>query len=107
MFLAQKTAGLGVTAPQNPMGLLAAALELEHEDLTLRARPGRRTLFGCSALLRHVIGPDGASLTFASLGDVTRLWLVAVRLDLMRDWSWDGLDHLIVTRDGHFVTCCE
>jgi hypothetical protein len=100
LFLAQKTAGQGVTAPQDPMGLLAEAIDVDRSGLTLRARRGRRTLFGCSALLRHVIGPDGASLTFGAAEEITRLWLVAVRLDVMRDWSWDGLDHLSIARDG-------
>jgi len=31
---------------------------------------------------------------------MTRLWLGAVVLRLNRDWSWDGLDHLRVERDG-------
>ncbi|MCU1350377.1 MAG: hypothetical protein JWO56_3407, partial [Acidobacteria bacterium] len=99
-FLAQKVAGEGVTGPQNPIGRLAEALDVETGGLALRARRGHRTLFGCSPLLRHVIGPDGASITFATSAEITRIWLVAVRLDLMRDWSWDGLDHLSIVRDG-------
>jgi len=102
-FGSQKIAGQGVTGPQNPMGLLAEALDLDHTGVTLRARPGRRTLFGCSAQLRHVIGPDVASLTFATADEITRIWLVAVRLDVMRDWTWDGLDHLVIARDGKEV----
>jgi hypothetical protein len=100
LFHAQKVAGAGVTAPEDPMGYLAEALDLEYTGLTLRAPRGRRTLFGCSALLRHVVGPDAASLTFGAEGEITRIWLIAVRLDLMRDWSWDGLEHLSITRDG-------
>lgn len=98
---AQAVEGMYLQAAQpGAMGLLAGALDLEHGGLTLRAPRGRRTLFGCSSLLRHVIGPDGASLTFAAAEEITRVWLVAVRLDIMRDWSWDGLDHLSITRDG-------
>jgi hypothetical protein len=100
LFLAQKVAGQGVTAPRDPMGLLAEALDLERNGMALRAPAGKRTLFGCNSLLRHVIGPDGASLTFGAAEEITRLWLVAVRLDIMRDWSWDGLDHLAILRDG-------
>jgi hypothetical protein len=100
LLRAQKIAGQAVTAPQNPIGQLAAALDLDHTGLTLRARPGRRTLFGCSAQIHRVIGPEGASLTFGTEAEITRVWLVAVRLDLMRDWSWDGLDHLSVSRGG-------
>lgn len=98
---AQAVEGMYIQPAQpDAMGLLAEALDLEHEGLTLRAPRGRRTLFGCSALLRHVVGPDGASLTFAAAEEITRVWLVAVRLDITRDWSWDGLDHLSITRDG-------
>lgn len=100
LFLAQKVAGQGVTAPLDPMGLLAEALDLERNGLALRASAGKRTIFGCSSLLRHVIGPDGASLTFGAAAEITRVWLVAVRLDIMRDWSWDGLDHLAILRGG-------
>ncbi|HEX6100908.1 MAG TPA: hypothetical protein VF432_31610 [Thermoanaerobaculia bacterium] len=100
LYLAQKVGGEGVTAPRDPMGLLAEALDVECSGLTLRGRRGKRTLFGCSPLLRHVIGPDGASLTFGTAAEITRVWLVSVRLDLMRDWSWDGLDHLSIRRDG-------
>jgi hypothetical protein len=100
IFLAQKVAGHAVTAPQDGMGRLAAALDVDRTGTTLRARPGRRTLFGCSAALRHVIGPDGASLTFATAEEVSRIWLLAVQLDVLRDWSWDGLDHLLITRNG-------
>jgi hypothetical protein len=102
-FLSQKIAGAGVGAPQNPMGRLAEALDLDYTGVTLRARHGRRTIFGCAAQLRHVLGPDGASLAFASAEEITRVWLVAVRLELRRDWSWDGLDHLLIERGGDEV----
>lgn len=100
IFLSQKVAGQGVTGPQNPIGRLAEAIDVDHAGVSLRARRGRRTLFGCSPVLRHVIGPDGASLTFATSEEITRIWLIAVRLDLLRDWSWDGLDYLVITRNG-------
>ena len=60
-------------------------------------------MLGAHSLLRHVVGPDGASLTFATENEVTRLWIVAAVLDLQRDWSWDGLDYLRVERDGREV----
>src|SRR5262249_44023154 len=84
----------------NALGRLAAALDLDATDIGLRGRPGQRLLFGCSALLRHALGPDGASLSFASLGDLTLTWLLPIRLELRRDWSWDGLDHVSISRDG-------
>ena len=97
---AQRAAGLGEERPQDPLGRLAAALDLDRAGLTLRARSGRRLLIGASPLLRHVVGPDGGSLTFATEAEVTRIWLVAVVLRLRRDWSWDGLDHLRIERGG-------
>jgi hypothetical protein len=98
--LAQKAAGRALAAPDNALGRLAGALDLEAYALGLRARPGHRVLFGCSPGLRHVLGPDGGSVQFGSLGDLTGGWLIPVRLELSRDWSWDGLDHLSIERDG-------
>lgn len=98
--LAQRAAGLAAVGPDNVLGRLASALDLAATDVGLRAHPGHRVIFGCSASLRHLLGPDGASLGFGSLGDLSLTWLVAIRLELDRDWSWDGLDHLSVVRDG-------
>ncbi len=98
--LAQKTAGKAMAAPDNALGRLAAALDVDVYGVGLRARPGHRILFGCAAGLRHALGPDGGSVQFGSLGDLTGAWLVPVRLQLNRDWSWDGLDHLSIERDG-------
>ncbi len=98
--IAQRAAGKGLAAPDNALGRLAAALDVEAVGTGLRARRGRRVLFGCSPALRHVIGPDGGSLSFASIGDLTQIWLVALRISLDRDWSWDGLDHVRVERGG-------
>jgi hypothetical protein len=97
---AQTAAGRGAEMPEDPLGRLAAALDLDRTGTAVRARSGQRLIFGASPLLRHVVGPDGASLTFSTANEITRLWLVAVVLRLRRDWSWDGLDHLRVLRDG-------
>jgi hypothetical protein len=98
--LAQKMAGQGLTAPGNALGRLAAALDLEAVDTGLRAHPGHRVLFGCSPGVAHSLGPDGGSIQFASVNDLTQVWIVAVRLELNRDWSWDGLDHLSIQKEG-------
>ena len=100
LVAAQRSAGHGALAPDDPLGLLAAALDLDRVGTTLRGRSGQRLIVGASAMLRHVIGPDGASLTFATANEMTRLWLVAVLLELRRDWSWDGLAHLRIERAG-------
>jgi hypothetical protein len=70
---------------------IAEVLDLDVDDMTLRGRQGRRTLFGASHEIRHVVGPDGATLTVASKSDLFGQWLVAVRATIARDWSWDGL----------------
>lgn len=70
---------------------VAEALDLDVEDMTLRGRPGRRVVFGCSQAIRHVLGPDASTLRVASKGELFGQWLVAVRATLARDWSWDGL----------------
>lgn len=101
--IAQRASGKALAAPDNALGLLAEELDLDVADNSLRARAGRRVIFGCSPKLRHVIGPDGASLTFASIADLTQLWLIAIRVTLDRDWSWDGLDHLTIEREATLV----
>ena len=50
--------------------------------------------------MAHSLGPDGGSIQFASVNDLTLVWIVAVRLELDRDWSWDGLDHLSIEQGG-------
>lgn len=105
VLFAQRAAGSGGQRPSDVPSRLAAQLDLRHDGLTLRARPGRRVVFGCAPSLRHVIGPDNASITFASQSDLVKHWLVVVRLTLDRDWMWDGLAHdgIVVERDGQVV----
>lgn len=89
-------------APPDIASRLAASLNLQLRDLTMRSQPGRRVIFGCAAGLRHTIGPDGASLTFASRTDLGLRWLAVFQLTIHRDWTWDGFDYraLHVKRDG-------
>lgn len=102
VLFAQRAAGNLLQRPNDAASRFAAALELRNDGLTLRAQSGRRVVFGCAPTLRHVIGPDGASLTFASQSDLVQHWLVVVRLTLDRDWTWDGLAHegIVVERNG-------
>lgn len=100
VVLAQEAAGKALAAPDNALGRVAAALSLETSGTGLRARPGHRVLFGCTPALRHILGPDGASVRFGSLGDLTGVWLIPIRLELDRDWSWDELDYLRIERGG-------
>jgi hypothetical protein len=102
VLFAQRAAGNPGQTPTDAPTRLATALQLRNDGLTLRSQPGRRIVFGAAPALRHVIGPDGASISFASSADLTRHWLVIIRLTLARDWSWDGLTHdgIVVQRGG-------
>jgi hypothetical protein len=75
----------------SPAERLAAELALGHSALTFAARPGHRTVFACSAALRHTLSPERASITISSGADVIQRWINVVRLELARDWTWDGL----------------
>lgn len=102
LLFAQRAGGQMDQRPSDVPSRLAAQLGLRNDGMTFRGRPGVRTVFGCAAALRHVIGPDGASVAFASQSELTRQWIVVVHLVLDRDWSWDGFEHdgLVVERDG-------
>ena len=69
---------------------IAAQLELVHDGMTLRGRPGERVAFGTTGF-KNTIAPDGGSITFASATEIFRHWMVAVQWELARDWTWDGL----------------
>ncbi|MGW0885455.1 hypothetical protein [Streptomyces sp. NPDC002671] len=84
-------AGLRHDAPSDLVDRLARELGLAREGLTLSARAGRRLVIGATAGLRQVTAPDRASVTFATRDDLTRQWLVCVRLTVDRDWTWDAL----------------
>jgi hypothetical protein len=87
-------AGLRHEAPSDLMDRLAHQLDLPVNFLTLSSHPGRRTVYGCSNAVRHVLNPDRSSISFSSKADLTRQWIVAVRLTLDRDWSWYSPGHL-------------
>jgi hypothetical protein len=74
-----------------PAERLATELGLDHHGVTLAGRAGARTVFGCSAALRHTLSPEASSITFSSESDLTQQWVHAVRFRLMRDWTWRGL----------------
>jgi hypothetical protein len=102
VLFVQRAAGNLLQRPNDAVSRLAAELGLRNDGLTLRSQVGRRIVFGCAPTLRHVIGPDGASVTFASQADLVQHWLPIVRLTLDRDWTWDGLAHdgIVIERDG-------
>src|SRR5262249_38635711 len=86
-----EVAGLRREAPSDLVSRLANHLSLPHSNLAFSSTAGRRTVYGCSNALRHVINPDGSSITFSSKADLTCHWIIALRLTLDRDWTWDAL----------------
>ena len=71
--------------------LLAQQLGLTQNALTLSGPSGIRTIFGGSGSLRHTISADLSSFTFSNQTELLGHWIVALVLDLDRDWTWDGL----------------
>ncbi len=73
---------------------LAEQLDVEHKGLTLVGAKGQRVLFGCSRRIRHTLAPDNSSLTFASKEELLNHWLVALTLQVDRDWTWDMVEEV-------------
>jgi hypothetical protein len=78
---------LGTNLPQ----LLAQQVGLNQQALTFTGASGLRTVFGASGTLRHNISGDASSLTIANQTELLGHWIVALVLDIERDWTWDGL----------------
>ena len=87
-----RAAGLRHDAPSSISGRLAEEIGLASSGLTLFARKGQRLIVGCSAGLRHVLAPDKSAIQFASRDDLARRWVVVVQTQMLRDWTWDGLE---------------
>lgn len=82
----------------------AQTLHLVADGLTITAPPGQRFVFGASLAIRHSLSSDSGAITFASESELLRNWIVAIVVDLDRDWTWDGLaGPLAVKRDGDTV----
>jgi hypothetical protein len=81
---------------------VAERLGLNVSNLTFTGDRGRRTVFGCSGALRHTLSPDRSAISFAAASELTGQWIVALRLTLERDWTWDALalEGFEVMRDG-------
>ena len=84
-------AGLRNEAPSSIAGRLADELGLAAFGLTLYGRQGRRLIMGCSSTLRSVLSPDKSAIQFASKDDLSRRWIVSVQAEVLRDWTWDGV----------------
>ncbi len=83
---------------------LAAEVGLDHTALTLSGRPGHRAVIACSADLRHTLSPESSSITFSSGADLVQRWINVLRFEVLRDWTWNGLDAtgITITRVVHF-----
>ena len=69
--------------------------------------PGQRTVFArVRRMPRCTLGADRSALTLATTGELLDHWIVALILDVARDWTWDGFPAgasqpaLTVERDG-------
>jgi len=91
--------GQEVQKPPDMIERLANQLGLQSRGLTLTAPKGERVQFGCSNRIRHMLSPEGSSITFSSKGDLMNHWLCCFTVQLNRDWMWDGLqDHAFVVK---------
>ncbi|WP_219518845.1 hypothetical protein [Nonomuraea ceibae] len=78
-------------APDDVASRLAQQLDLDVSGLTFAGRPGHRTIFGCSSRLAHTLTSARSGITFASKLELTRQWIIAIRVGLDRDWTWSGV----------------
>lgn len=95
--------------PSDDMALrLGQQLGLEVRGLTFSAPPGKRMVFGASKALRHTLAGDHSTITFAAQSELLHHWVVAMSLDLNRDWTWDSLaPGFTIERDGNAVGTLE
>lgn len=73
---------------------LAKQLDIEAKELTLLSKNGERVVFWCSNFIRHSMSPDSSSITFSGKNELTGHWLVCSEINLNRDWTWDGFEHI-------------
>jgi hypothetical protein len=81
---------VGVTAP-DVVTQLAGQLGVAASGSSLNSPPGLRVVFGSSLTLRTLISADAETLTFGAPSELLRYWVVAIVMDVERDWTWDGL----------------
>ncbi len=77
--------------PSDMIQRFSDQLNLDRKGLTLLGTPGQRLRFGCSRAIRHTLSPEHSSITFASKNELLNHWLVVIKIDLDRDWTWDTL----------------
>jgi hypothetical protein len=86
-------------------GLLAQSFGLQANGLTFSGPPGVRTVFVTSGALRSTLAPDRSTVTLANANELLGHWIVALVLDIARDWTWEGFAQpgLSFTRDGSTI----
>jgi hypothetical protein len=86
-------------------GLLAQSFGLQVNGLTFSGPPGVRTVFVTSGALRATLAPDRSTVTLANAKELLGHWIVALVLDIARDWTWEGFAQpsLLFTRDGSTI----
>ena len=62
-------------------------------------------VFANSGALRCTLSPDRSTLTFANANELLDHWVVALTLDIARDWTWEGFANpaLTLSRDGNAI----
>lgn len=83
----------------NVMQLLAQQLNLKQNGLQLSGAAGERTVFGGSGHIRHSISADASTFSFSNPSELLGQWIVALSLDLQRDWTWDGFSKPAISFD--------
>jgi hypothetical protein len=92
--------------PGNNMpALLEQSFGLLQNGLTFTGMSGERTVFAVSGALRATLAPDRSAITLASDHELLAHWIVALDIELARDWTWDGFASpaLGVSRDGTVI----
>jgi hypothetical protein len=81
---------------------LAKQFGMRQQGFTFSGAVGQRTVFGASGYIRHSVAADDSSLTFSNQTELLGQWIVALTLDVERDWTWDGFGSpaLSFQRDG-------
>lgn len=98
---------LGDMNANNPPDLvqrLANQIGVDNKGYTLVGNKGTQIQFGCSRAIRHSISPDGSNMTISTKSDLLNHWVVAIKLVLNRDWTWDAMqtDSFLVQRTMKF-----
>ncbi len=89
----------------NLPSLVAQSFGLAQNGLTFAGQPGQRTVFAASGALRCTLAPDRSAITLASGNELLNHWIVALSIDLGRDWTWEGFTApaMTVSRNGAVI----